>query len=63
MRETHEEQIERWAEFVRRNPKKWKALHSEFINSIFANQMRIYKKLSKTHEGRKRLNELYSIKT
>ena len=62
MRETHLDQVERWAEFVRNNPNKWKKIHVEFINSLFLNQQRVYKELSKTKEGKKKLIELYGIK-
>ena len=62
MRETHLDQVERWAEFVRNNPSKWKKIHTEFINSLFLNQQRVYRELSKTKEGKKKLIELYGIK-
>ena len=62
MRETHLDQVERWAEFVRNNPNKWKKIHTKFINSLFLNQQRVYKELSKTKEGKKKLIKLYGIK-
>lgn len=62
MRETHEDQIERWVKFMKENPTKWKKIHTQFINSLFLNQRRVYKELSKTKEGRKKLIELYGIK-
>ncbi len=62
MRETHQDQIERWAEFVRNNPDKWRKIHTQFINSLFQNHQRVYKELSKTKEGRKKLIEIYDIK-
>jgi len=34
----------------------------KFINSIFLNQQRVYKELSKTKEGKKALIEIYGIK-
>ncbi len=62
MRKLHMDQIERWAEFVRKNPEKWRYVHTKFINSIFSNQKRVYNELSKTTGGKKKLIELYSIK-
>lgn len=62
MRESHQDQIERWVEFVRNNPDKWKKIHTKFINSLFLNQQRVYRELSKTKEGKKKLIELYGIK-
>ncbi|OGI15475.1 hypothetical protein A3K63_01435 [Candidatus Micrarchaeota archaeon RBG_16_49_10] len=62
MRETHLDQIERWAEFVRNNPEKWRKIHTDFINSIFQNHRRVYKELAKTSEGRRKLIEIYEIK-
>ncbi len=62
MRDSHIDQIEEWAEFVRQNPKKWREIHTGFINSIFINQKRIYKKLANTKEGKKAFIEFYEIK-
>jgi hypothetical protein len=61
-RESHLEQIDRWAEFIRNNPTKWKKIHSEFINAIFEKNEQLIKKLAKTPEGRKKIIELYQIK-
>ena len=62
MRESHISQIEEWAKFVRQNPKEWREIHTKFINSIFINQRRIYKKLVSTKEGKNALIKLYGIR-
>lgn len=59
---THYEFIERWADFVRNNPNKWKAAHTEFINSQFEKSERFFKELIKTKDGKKKIIELFNIK-
>jgi len=61
MRESHLEQIERWANYVKTNP-KWRKEHDEFINSIFANHDRFLKNMLKTPEGKSKIVKLYNIK-
>ncbi len=51
---SHEDQIKRWASFVKNNPSKWKKIHTEFINSQFEKAERVYQKLSKTKKGKKK---------
>jgi hypothetical protein len=62
VRDSHIGQIEEWAEFVRQNPKEWREIHTKFINSIFINQRRVYKKLANTKEGKNALIEFYGIR-
>ena len=62
VRATHIDQIERWAEFVRQNPNKWKKIHADFINSMFENQKRVYNELVKTEDGRKKIIMIYNIR-
>jgi len=62
VRESHISQIEEWAKFVRQNPKEWREIHTKFINSIFINQRRIYKKLVSKKEGKNALIKLYGIR-
>ena len=57
---SHNEQIERWAEYVRNNPDKWKAELKPFIDSQILMARRFHESLAKTEEGRiilKNLNE------
>ena len=62
MRHEHMEQVERWAEFVRNNPGKWKKIHSEFINSIFQKHEQFRERILKTPHGKDKLAKLYNIK-
>lgn len=61
MRESHLDQVERWANFVRTNP-EWRKIHNEFINSLFASHERFLKRLLKSPGGRKKAIQLYRIK-
>jgi len=60
-RESHLEQIDRWASFVRENPKQWKKSHSKFINAIFDKHQQFKHRLLKTPRGKEKLAELYGI--
>ncbi len=55
---THLEQIERWANYVRENPNKWKSKFKEFSDAQIIMARRFYIKLSKTEEGRKKIRLL-----
>jgi hypothetical protein len=55
---SHEDQIERWADFVKNNPSIWKKEHKEFINSQIQMVRRFYEELSKTEEGRAKIKLL-----
>ena len=58
---SHIESIERWANYIKKNP-KWKKIHSDFINSQFAKAYVAIKKLSVSREGREKIKKLYGIK-
>ena len=62
MRESHLEQIERWAKFVRDNPNSWQKSHSDFIDAIFENHEKFLQEMIKTPKGREKLVKLYNIK-
>jgi hypothetical protein len=49
---SHNEQIERWAEFVRENPGKWKIKLKDFLDSQIIMARRFYKKLLESDEGK-----------
>lgn len=56
---THTEQVERWAVFVRNNPReKWKPAITSLINSQYEMARRFYKNLAKTKKGREILKRL-----
>ena len=59
---THLDQIERSAEYVRKNPDKWKAKLKPFIDGQFIMAERFYKKLMETKEGREKLRLLGRLK-
>ena len=59
MRTSHHDQIERWANFIRENPNKWKKIHTEFINSIFQKHEDFKERLLKTKGGKDKLIEIY----
>lgn len=56
------ESVEKWAFYVKNNPKKWKKMHTEFINSQFKKSEDFIKKLLKQKDGIKKILELYNIK-
>ncbi len=61
---THMEQVERWAEFVKNNPReKWKPRVNAIINSQFEIAQRFYERLGKTEKGREILERLRKEKT
>jgi hypothetical protein len=47
-RPEHLDQVERWANFVKNNPTKWKAIPTEFINAIFQKHEVFRKRLLQT---------------
>ena len=59
---THREQIERWAEYVKNNPKEWKKKLKPFLDAQIIMAKRFYSKLAETEEGRKKIELLRSIK-
>ena len=61
MRKGHIEHIERWADYIKKNPKKWRKIHTDFINSQFENSFNKITLLSKTKEGAKKIVDIYGI--
>lgn len=56
---SHAESIERWAEFVRNNPReKWKKAVNVLINATYQKASDFYKSLEKTEKGREILERL-----
>jgi hypothetical protein len=60
---SHEEQIVRWAKFVRDNPDKWKAKHKDFIDSQIILARRFYERLAKTPGGKEKILEILKLKS
>lgn len=61
-RESHMQQVERWAKFVKNNPKKWRKDHTAFINAIFENHYKFVERLSKMPDGKEKLVKAFGIK-
>ena len=49
---SQEEQVIRWAKYVRDNPERWKEEHTKFIDAQFIKSREFFERLSKTEEGR-----------
>lgn len=60
---THTEQIERWAKYVKNNPKKWKIKLKPFLDAQIIMSRRFYSKLSKTNEGKEKILLLRNLKS
>ncbi len=58
---THDEQIERWAKYVKENPEKWKEKTKPFIDSQILISRRFYKRLAETDEGKKKIKLLRNL--
>lgn len=60
---THSEQVKRWAEYVRDNPReKWKKELKDFLDSQMIIARRFYKRLEKSSKGREILDRLKRAK-
>lgn len=58
---SHEEQIERWAEYVKTHD-DWKIRLKPFLDSQIIIARRFFKKLAETEEGRTKIAELKGIR-
>ena len=59
---SHSEQIERWAKFVKSNPRKeWIKHLKPFIDSQIKKANDFFKKLAKTKEGREKIRKIKGI--
>jgi len=59
---SHEEQIERWAKFVKENPDKWKPELNRFLDAQINMANAFYKRLAKTKEGRDKIRKLRNLR-
>lgn len=55
-------QVERWAHFVRDNPKDWQKHHTRFINSIFQNHKEFFRRLASTPGGKEKIVKLRQLR-
>jgi len=58
---SHEEQVERWANFVKNN-RDWKAKLKPFLDSQIIIARRFYANLLKTKSGAEKVRELRRLK-
>lgn len=62
-RESHKEQIVRWAKYIKSKPKEiWKPGFDDFINSQILMSRKIYLKLNETEIGRNKIKEIIKNK-
>ena len=59
---SHNEQIVRWANFIKNNPDKWRKQHTSFINAQINNANDKYEKLKKMSNGKKIIQELRNFR-
>ena len=58
---SHKEQVERWARYVKENPGKWKKELKPFIDGQLIKAQKVFNKLSKTPEGKKKIRQLKNL--
>ena len=56
------EQVVRWANFVKNNPRKWKKVHTKFINAQFYKHHSFIKRLLQEPDGFNKIIRIYDIK-
>ena len=60
---THMEQVERWAKFVRDNPRSvWKKEVGPFVDAQIIMANRFYERLAKTKGGMEKIRKLRGMK-
>ena len=53
--------VDKWADFVKNNPDKWRPIHTEFINNWFKKRIAYYDRLRKTKGGKEKIIEIFGI--
>lgn len=61
-KKSRDEQIVRWAKFVKENPDKWKAQHTAFLNAMINNANAKYEKLKKMPNGKRIILNLRKLR-
>jgi uncharacterized protein YfdQ (DUF2303 family) len=56
------EEIDRWINYMRKNPDKWKKEHTEFINAQFQKSNDFINRLVKQPKGKEKVVSAYKIK-
>jgi len=59
---THDEQVERWAKYVKDNPSGWKLKLKPFLDAQIIMAERFYSRLANTKEGQKKILMLKNLK-
>ncbi|HLC32590.1 MAG TPA: hypothetical protein VJJ82_02080 [Candidatus Nanoarchaeia archaeon] len=59
---THMEHVVRWARFVKENPTKWKAQHTEFINAIYEKAGSALDKITQMPGGKEKMRKLRELR-
>ena len=59
---THEEHLERWANFVKAHPNGWRNQHTEFINAQIEMANSFYERLAKAPGGMEKIRQLRNLK-
>jgi len=59
--ESHKEQIERWARFVKNNPHNWRIRLKPFLDSQMIIAWRFYEKLLKTEGGGEKFKKIRNL--
>ena len=60
--ESHFNQIERWAEYIKNNPGNWKKPHTKLIDAQFHKSKSFYDRLAKTDNGKNKIISIFNIK-
>ncbi len=58
---THMEQVERWAHYVKTDP-RWRDAHDQFINAQYEMAHAFIKRLAKQPGGKEKIIKLYGIR-
>ncbi len=61
-RDSHMDQVMRWAKFVRDNPTTWKKIHTDFINAIFEKHEQFVQRLKASPGGEEKLRQLQEMR-
>lgn len=56
------EEIDRWVNYMKENPDKWKKEHTEFINAQFEKSEQFIKRLLKEPNGKEKVIAAYGLK-
>jgi hypothetical protein len=56
------DEIDRWIQYMRENPKTWKKLHTKFINAQYQKSSDFIKRLVRTPGGREKIINAYNLK-